>query len=306
MDTGILEQIAESLLRSAQALEGIERELQILRQHLLNQYSESEIESEGEDLDTVINDFQQEEKTKKGITFLLSWFERCGFEIVNYKVVPSQPEPLDWFAQFMGKRFHHLQPFYEQWKRAIHTRYPFTLNLADAPPEQISDTVQLAHQLMQAALVTNVRYRRDVRSLHVTPVYQPEVINFVTGGWLERFVGRLVWDIAQQQNALQEDIAVLRNIQILFPNRQQAELDLVIVYGERIIWLEGKTGDYSSSVERWQKVNQFLKLSPEEAALVLLNPPPSPAKEVLEDRTNMRVLGLKDLPSFLEQALSVK
>ena len=311
---GTLERLVLALERIANSLERLE--------HVLADHKRPFAGTDGEatqkvkhPLSTVINNMERlpatvatfSDSTHK-VAFspeeqLRDWLAQRELVLQNTTIVPPDEEPWDWFAYFLGERFSVLRPFYEQWKRALHLRQTFVLHLQDAPPRQISDITQFALKLKEASLVVSFQYTKATRTLRVTPALSPDIINFVTGGWLERYIGRLLWQTASHIGLQPHRFVVFRNIQIVLPNAQQTELDLLALYQGQALWLESKTGDYSASVERWKQNNFYLKLPPTHAGIVLLEPLSTTAQQMLEQRTGMQVLSLNDLPTFLNNAM---
>ncbi len=234
---------------------------------------------------------------------LQAWLAQRGLQLQNVALVEPTSDPWDWFAEFLGQRFDHLRPFYKRWKQSLNTGQSFSIQLQQASARQISDTVQFALELQKASLIFSYHYTRTSRLLRVFPRKSPDIINFVTGGWLERYIARLLWRLAAQLQIKPSEFFVFRNIQLSLPDSQQTELDLLALYRDRAIWLESKTGDYNVSVERWQRNNAYLKIPPQRAGIVLLEMPGATAQAMLQTRTGMQVVSLATLTDFLADAL---
>jgi len=175
--------------------------------------------------------------------------------------------------------------------------------MKDFPPNQISDIVQFAYRLHQYALLESFNYAKSSRTLSAKVVLLPDIINFVTGGWLERYISRLAKNVIERLGIDSNSIAIMSNIQIVLPNHRDAEIDL-IGSEETQIWLECKTSEeYQSSVEGWKKISRYLRIPKERSGVVLLTPPESPqVSEWLESQIGMTVLRLNEVSTFLERA----
>ncbi|NPA06373.1 MAG: hypothetical protein GXO54_03100 [Chloroflexi bacterium] len=234
---------------------------------------------------------------------LQAWLAQRGLQLQNVALVEATADPWDWFAEFLGQRFDHLRPFYKRWKQSLNTGQSFSLQLQQASARQISDTVQFALELQKASLICSYYYTKTSRLLRAFPCKSPDIINFVTGGWLERYIARLLWRLATQHVTEANEFFIFRNIQLVLPDSQQTELDLLALYRGQAIWLESKTGDYNVSVERWQRNNTHLKIPPQRAGIVLLDMPGTTAQAMLQTRTGMQVVSLTKLTDFLSVAL---
>lgn len=298
MAEGILEELLITLKRIADTLEAIHQELQRYNQQPVSQNTITAAAPPSEEI-------AQEPLPEDEGQILRQWMEARGFHVQTYRILSAQPEPWDWFALFLGERFDHLREFYEKWKRSLNTQHPFTLSLQNAEPKHISNVVQYANQLKAASLIQDYLYRRSTRTLYVTPAVSPDIINFVTGGWLERYVGQQIWRRALALGMSRSRVHVFRNVQVVMPNRQDAEIDIFALFdgGKEALWIESKTGDYTNSVERWRVLNGYLKFPPTRAAILLLDVPGGYARELLVQRTGMQVLGFAQLPDFLDQVL---
>lgn len=302
---GIMEEMLIYLRRIAEALERIEAHLQPVSSSSL-----AEVSSAIDELSTVrVTEGEQEQtETPQATTAsnkLIQWLEDRKIKVRSYRVLPSQDEPLDWFARFLGERFDNLHPFYDEWKKAINRqRGWFKISMKDFPPNQISDIVQFAYRLYQYAMLENLNYARSSRTLSAKAVMIPDVINFVTGGWLERYISRLVKTTIERLGFDLNEIAIISNIQIVLPNQSDAEIDILIGNEATQIWFECKTSEeYQTSVKSWKGLSRYLRIPKERAGVVLLIPPESPqVSEWLESQIGMTVLRLNEVSAFLERA----
>lgn len=305
MADGLLEQLVEVLERIARRLEGLEQELRLLRERGLAPDGRWEAEGNSALISATVPNMIASEDMPSPEVLLRAWLKKRDLTLQNVTLLKGTEEPWDWFARFLGDRFEHLRPFYERWKRALSLRQEIILNLQDASPRQISDTVQFALKLKEAALIADYQYNSATRTLRVSPVFDSDIINFVTGGWLERYIGRLLWSMVDRLGLKPHRFLGFRNVQIVLPNHQQTELDVLALYNDQVLWLESKTGDYSASVERWKQNNTYLQIPPTHAGIVLLDSISTQARQMLEQRTGMQVLSLGDLSPFLEKAMEM-
>jgi hypothetical protein len=303
--SGVMEEMLIYLRRIAEALERIEVRLQAAPSPSL-----AEVSSAIEELHTVqVAEVEPEQieapQAPSASDTIIRWLRDRNIVVRSYRVLPPQDEPLDWLARFLGERFDNLRPFYEEWKRSVSRQWRwFKIHMKDFPPAQISDIVQFAYRLHEYAMLENFNYSRGSRMLWASVVILPDIINFVTGGWLERYIGGLAKSVIGRLGLDSDKIAIMNGIQIILPNQTDAEIDLLIGNEETQIWIECKTSEeYQSSIETWKKISRYLRIPKERAGVVLLTPPESShVREWLESQIGMTVLRLNEVSTFLEFA----
>ncbi len=212
-------------------------------------------------------------------------------------------ETLDRLAAFLGSRFHHVKIFYERLKGAMNEGRPFTLSLKGAPQDVISSTCQLATELHKIAFLEEYRYRRSPQCLlYVRPSRLPRALNFLSGGWLERYALTRAIDAAR---ACDPDAryAYLKNPQIILPNGSDFELDVLFEVEGAIYWMELKTGDYQRYIAKYSKVSRLLGLSRDRCYIVLTEIHPASAA-ALSALFGMTVTEVEELGTVLSQAMS--
>lgn len=302
---GVMEEMLIYLRRIAEALERIEARLPSVSSPSLAEISRAIDELSTVQVAEVEPEQAEGPQAATASDRLIQWLEDRNIKVRRYRVLPPQDEPLDWFARFLGERFAHLRPFYDEWKRSIsRQREEFRIYMKDFPPNQISDIVQFAYRLYQYAMLENFNYAKGSRTLSAKVVMLPDIINFVTGGWLERYITRLAKSVIERIGIDANNIAIMSNIQIVLPNQSDAEIDILIGNEETQIWLECKTSEeYQPSVEGWKKMSRYLRIPKERSGIVLLTPPESPqVSEWLESQIGMTVLRLNEVSTFLERA----
>ncbi|MCB9761179.1 MAG: hypothetical protein H6739_15165 [Alphaproteobacteria bacterium] len=183
---------------------------------------------------------------------------------------PDPADPiLDRLAVLMGRRYPDIQPFYTTLKRNLNDGRRFTLNMKKAPQRTLSTTCQFASRLHEVAFLEDYHYQRAPRCLlHATPNRIPRAINFLTGGWLERYAVREVIDTLQ---ALRPGVpfAWLKNPQVVLPNGDDFELDVLFEIDGQVLWLELKTGDYQRHIAKYARVSRLLGLDVSQSFMVL-------------------------------------
>lgn len=234
---------------------------------------------------------------------LREFLAKRGVTIKHERERDEADEVLDRLALFMGSRFQRIQRFYERLKRHLGDGRPFTLNLCNEPQEVVSSTCQLATELHTLALLEEYHYRRSPEYLlRARPSRQPRAINFLTGGWLERYgVAQLIGAARGIDPAAR--CSYLKNPQIVLPNGDDFELDVLFEVEGEIYWLELKTGDYQRHIAKYAKVSRVLGLPFHRAYMVLTDIPRASATS-LSALFGMSVTTSDDLGAALAASMA--
>ena len=94
----------------------------------------------------------------------------------------------------------------------------------------------------------------------------------------------------------------MQNIQIVLPNGNNFELDLVFAIGEDIFWFEAKTGDYQKYISRYSKIAKILNLDLSHAFMVLTDITDEGAN-ALKSLFNMNVVKIDKFTEIFEGIL---
>jgi hypothetical protein len=314
----MLDDIATSLRRIADALERIEGLLQVMASPAGEDGEEEEAETEEphEVTDWVPDSAEpffgldfglpqpSNHSNEAAVQEAIKWFESLNCAVRDYTVVSPEKELWDWFAMFLGQRFGNLREFYEKWKASINNKKEFQIFLNDADSKKISDNVQFTHKLKEFTLISNFHYNQNMRKLTIIPLVTPEIINFVTGYWLEYYISRIIWKIITD-NKINKNFALLRNIKITLPNNQDKELDLFIIRNSQKIWIECTTSEFQKSAENWREISDYLHLpTKHKIAIALKSSNDIAIKNSFEQITKMSLLKLEELPTTLNHLLS--
>lgn len=211
---------------------------------------------------------------------------------------PADPV-LDRMALHLGTRYAVLKDVLAWMKRTMQTGGRWYLKLGDRPQEEIGACCQFCHQLHELAFLTEYRYHRAPRCLiEARTSTAPEAQNFLSGQWLERF-------IRQQAEAAagERDFALIANAQIVLPNNDDFELDLLAAIGGAVYWIESKTGAYQQYVRKYSQMGRTLGLGPSRSFLVLADAPAAVCAD-LSRMTGMTVCRPEDFHAAFRQAIT--
>ncbi len=190
--------------------------------------------------------------------------------IKHLRAPHAADELLDRLALFLGERYEALADLLHRIKRTMASGRSFTMNIKDLPQTDISSVCQLCSMLHQVALLTRYNYLKSPRYLiTATPSREPRVQNFFSGHWLERFILLKVEAIAEQMLGSESAFESMINPQIVLPNGDDFELDVLARVGDSVFWIEGKTGQYQQHVAKYSRFARLLGLDEESSFMVL-------------------------------------
>ncbi len=186
---------------------------------------------------------------------------------------PSAADPLlDRLSFFLASRYQHLKPVLDRVKRTMQNGGSWFVNLAGRPQEVIASCCQFCYQLHAIAFLSEYRYHRSPRCvIEARSSTVPEAQNFFSGQWLERAIRVELARVAAEQGC---ELSMVANAQVVLPNHNDFELDLLACLGSSVLWIEAKTGDYQNYVRKYSQVARLLNLGPGRSILVLADVAP--------------------------------
>jgi hypothetical protein len=206
---------------------------------------------------------------------------------ITIKHIPAEAafDPvLNSLAGYLGAHYETVKPLYQQIKRNMQQGDDFTLILKDEPSEVISRICQFANKLYDVAFLEQYRYLRSPHYLLKAKTTRlPTAQNFFSGQWLERYIVQQVQAAISTIRAQTDqpiDFGYIINPQILLPNGQDGELDLIFHVNGVIYWIETKSGDYQQHISKYSTLAKTLNLDPNHALMVLTDIPASRSAEL--------------------------
>lgn len=201
---------------------------------------------------------------------LARYLQRHGVEIVHIPDESNLDPRISQIAGFLGKYLAYVLPFYETLKATLNEGSEFTYSLAGLNGRDVTHTLNLCRMLREVDFLASYAYRRAPHYKIVARVNRtPTAINFLTGGWLEHFIRDKVVSILTTHPAtLDLPYAFMKNPCIILPGGEDFELDLLLSVGERIFWIEAKTGEYMEFLPKYSRVSKVLGLNRNTSMLV--------------------------------------
>lgn len=227
---------------------------------------ESEITDNETEPEEYIYPFKKEEIS---VNHLIDKLEEKGISVKTYVDREEENTSLDNISKFMGTRYNDIKKVYETMKRFLNRPHGFTLDLKNSTQNEITASCQLCTDLYNIAFLSDYRYDKSPKFfIHVTPNKIPIAINFLTGHWLEIFIRKTVQDTIFSIPA-DIEFTYLINPQIILPNGNDFELDVVFLINDEIYWIEGKTGNYQHYINKYSEVANLLDIDKNHSFMVL-------------------------------------
>lgn len=208
----------------------------------------------------------------------------------------------DEVALLLGSKYYSIHPLLDHVKRTMQQGQTFNMNIGQYSQTAIADITLIGRKLHDLAFLTMYHYQKAPRYLvSARPNTIPEVQNFFSGQWLERYIMQVFMGIGHDVNA-QIGEAIL-NPQIVLPNGDDFELDLLATANGRVYWIECKTGSYQEHITKYSRFAQLLKLPASQAIMVLPDAHESLTQN-LSRMFGMHVVNLSELHDHLDRELS--
>lgn len=187
---------------------------------------------------------------------------------IRIKVVPppnSADDSIDQLAWYLGTRYSDLTGLLRTLKRTMQAGRSFQYQMAGLPQSTVSSSCQFCVQLHELAFLTQYTYLKSPKYvIHATPSTAPAAQKFLSGHWLERYVARSL------REAFGGRLSILMNPQIILPNGDDFELDVIAVDPRNApLWIEAKTGDYQNHVVKYSKVAKLLGVPTSRSIMIL-------------------------------------
>lgn len=258
---------------------------------------EIEIQDSGEEIEVKI-----EERTQYSTEEIQEFLRSKGIQIKSIREEKESDEVLDKIAMFMGERYSDIKNFYGKIKSNMNEGRAFTMNLRNDTQEKISNICQLGTRLNDIAYLEDYKYYKSPRCiLTVRPNRIPQALNFFSGQWLERFVKEEVVQLIKSRNN-RIRYSYLINPQIVLPNGNDFELDVIFKIEDEIFWFEAKTGDYQRHVEKYSRMSSMMYLDREHSYMILTDVQESSTK-ALTSLFKMKVVNVEKFAEEIKQSL---
>lgn len=222
-------------------------------------------------------------------------------------IPPADPADhiIDSLSLFLGERYNALSRLLTKIKRAMQSGSEIEVSLRNRTQQDVSSNCQFCARLREIAFLEQYRYSPSPTYLiRAKTTTLPRAQRFFGGQWLERYILQKVKAVHQQvvaEGNCERDFECLINPQIILPNGDDFELDVLARFGPSVYWIEAKSGDYQQHVAKYSKFARVLGLDCAHSLMVLTDVPDDRC-EALSSLFSMTVCNLW---SFEEKLLAV-
>lgn len=243
------------------------------------------------------------------------WLNRRGIKVKATAPPSGLDASADRAALLLGEKFSALEPFYMAIRRRVAqgstSRWFKTGGLSR---EVLNEICDFGNRVKASGFFSEFQFFSRGPShdperkpaILFDPVRDPRVKYFFEGGWLERYAFQVVRQGVQKRTGTWCEQQFAKGVRVEFPNGEKGELDtLVSLPGDKLLWLECKTGRWQDYIERFRFLNRkFLKIPREQTALVLVHQLDAEEKASASELTDMTVIHFSDLTTWLNSALT--
>ena len=245
----------------------------------------------------------------------LQLLEARGIKIKKAAPPSGLDATADRASLLLGEKFSLLETFYKAVKRRVArnttSRWFHTSELSR---EALTEVCDFGNRMKASGFFTEFKFfskginhdpdRRPV--ILFDPLPDHRVKYFFEGGWLERYVFQVLKQEVQKATGTWCQEQFVKGVRIEFPYGGNGELDtLVGLPGDRLLWLECKTGAWQDYIKRFQSINRkFLRIPKEDSALVLVQELDEAEKASAGELTGMTVIHFSELREWLKKAIA--
>lgn len=207
------------------------------------------------------------ELTPQDLPKNIEWMRVRGFVVESYQESQDTDPIYDRISLSLGKYYDVLKPLHRQIKIHQQDGKEIYFTVAQRPPDEISRLTNFCTLLYNNSFLDNYRYISSRRLIKATTQSNPNMINFFTGGWFERYVFYQV-----------NELLVNRGIKFTFLKSSRGqhvsghnfELDLIFFINNQPLWIECKSGqNYNSYLQKYSDYRDLLQIPKQRAFLIV-------------------------------------
>lgn len=251
------------------------------------------------------NRFEQNKQQSDSCPLLKQFLEERGIGIKSLPGEESADIILNSLADFLGNNYSAMRELLVRIKRGMHKGESININLREYSQKDLSNVCQFATRLHQIAFLEQYSYQRSPHfMLRAKCTTLPRAQNFFAGKWLERYVLMCLHRVVEQlrEKNLQEEFSYMLNPQIILPNGDDFELDMLWQINGEIFWLEAKSGEYQQHIAKYAKIAKILGLG-QHCSIMVLADIEQANSQALGSLFEMQVLNLDNLEEQLQHIL---
>ena len=190
---------------------------------------------------------------------------------ITVKTIPSiqaHDEVFNEIALLMGNKYANIVPLLERIKRCIQNGQQFQFSIANETQQAIADMTLLCTKLHELALLQEYNYKKSPQCIITArPSTESRMQNFISGQWLERYMTLTIKHYANEAGIT--DFEILTNPQVILPNGNDFELDILFHANQCIYWMECKTGAYQTHIQKYGRLASDFDLPTSQMLMIL-------------------------------------
>jgi len=184
----------------------------------------------------------------------------------NEVIEEEEAEKLYGIYKYMGEKYEHISHFLHKLRSSFSGKEA-TLNMKTFTDKEITYSCQLASKLFEIGYLDFYKYFKSPKFIMKFRVCNfQKALSFITGKWLEFYIGNLLEKELKKQNI---SYSLLKNPVVDLPWGRRFEMDLVLKVADEFFWLEIKSGQYKSYINKYKQIGQRLSIKPENQYLVV-------------------------------------
>lgn len=241
--------------------------------------------------------------TTENISDLTAWFAQRQIKVESSRQPQDADKVFNRIATFLGDNYASLAALHQQMKRSIAERSNLSFSLAGKSQKEIANCTSFCKSLHDSSFLSSYSYSKNQkRRIQATLQQRGDIINFLNGEWLERYIYQKAVKLIHERNL---KLQCLINPQIVFPNEDKFGLDLVFLIDQQVFWIECKSGkDYNRYLPLYSNHRKLFGLSPECTFLTIVDLPDAQASS-LNKLWNITLLNLDNFDEQFGKALDL-
>lgn len=200
---------------------------------------------------------------------IIDWFKNKNIILdIDTKTIDTQGF-FDEVAVALGEDYELLKNINDQIKRAQRKGHgSVSISVSNYSQKEIQALTFYCKTLYDFSFVAKYFYNKQDKRIHLTLQKAPPVLNFFNGEWLEWFVFMKLLILFYQKKV---PFSALRSFKVHFPNEDQHEVDVFfLINNEMPFFIECKSGEFRSTIEKYQKLRKRMGIDKENFTLLVL------------------------------------
>ncbi|MDM8567396.1 hypothetical protein QUF74_17315 [Candidatus Halobeggiatoa sp. HSG11] len=199
---------------------------------------------------------------------ILNWFEKKNIQLSINKKALDTTGFFDEVAVKLGENYGTLRIVTDKIKRTQKKGYThLTLNLSNYGKEA-NLIEEFCKELYEYAFVARYFFNKKKNFIHLDLQTATPIVNFFNGEWLEWFA---FMEILALCHKYKFNFAGLRSFKIHFPNKDSNELDIFFLINETPIFIECKSGEFRSFIDKYAKMRKRLNMDTEKFFMLVVD-----------------------------------